>query len=223
MRVYVSRWSDQWFPLEFRFTGWIARMKKGGKEMGEGGMEKLKKEMNSIRGEAIWRCFKWRSTLEILFFFSFLLPFSFLSLPPPLPSFPLLSTFLACGPDWSSSNAISLVQRLSFGENEGVVKHLGMIYLSLDHSVPTYPYLFSLSLAIEKKFMSIHEEVHYLFVIFSDKSSSITIKHQFLFDINQLAKLYRFRYIFAIFCYLVNNDFIFISKIERERERWEKF
>lgn len=156
-------------------------------------------------------------------FFLFLSSSFFFSVPPPTPSpFPLLSTFLACGPDWSSSNAISLVQRLSFGENEGVVKHLGMIYLSLDHSVPTYPYLFSLSLAIEKKFMSIHGK-HYLFVIFSDKSSSITIKHQLLFDINQLAKLYRFRYIFAIFCYLVNNDFIFISKIEREREGWEKF
>lgn len=89
------------------------------------------------------------------FFFSFPFFFLFLFCPTPSP-FPLLSTFLACGPDWSSSNAISLVQRLSFGENEGVVKHLGMIYLSLDHSVPTYPYLFSLSLAIEKKFMSIH-------------------------------------------------------------------
>lgn len=222
MRVYVSRWSDQWFSLEFRFTGWIARMKKGGKEMGEGGMEKLKKEMNSIRGEAIWRCFKWRSTLEILFFFSFLLPFSFLS---PLPSFPLLSTFLACGPDWSSSNAISLVQRLSFGENEGVVKHLGMIYLSLDHSVPTYPYLFSLSLAIfwKKNLCPFTGSTLSIRYFFQDKSSSI--KHQLLFDIdiNQLAKLYCFPYIFAIFCYLVNNDFIFISKIERERGRWEKF
>lgn len=66
--------------------------------------------------------------------------------------------------------------------------------------------------------MSIHGKYIIYSLFFQDKSSSI--KHQLLFDIdiNQLAKLYRFRYIFAIFCYLVNNDFIFISKIERERE-----
>lgn len=154
-------------------------------------------------------------------FFLFLSSSFFFSVPPPTPSpFPLLSTFLACGPDWSSSNAISLVQRLSFGENEGVVKHLGMIYLSLDHSVPTYPYLFSLSLAIfwKKNLCPFTGSTLSIRYFFQDKSSSI--KHQLLFDIdiNQLAKLYRFRYIFAIFCYLVNNDFIFISKIERERE-----
>lgn len=155
--MYVLRWGDQWFSLEFRFTrgmelpGWKRGKRDWGGRMG---MEKLKKEMNSIRGEAIWRCFKWRSTLEILFFFSFLLLLFFFFL---LPSLPLACVAL---PDRSSRNAISLVQRLSFGENEDVVKHLGMIYLSLDHdapgstNVPPFFYLFSLSLvSVEKKFM----------------------------------------------------------------------
>lgn len=91
----------------------------------------------------------WKFFFSSPFFFFF---FFFL-----LPSLPLACVAL---PDRSSRNAISLVQRLSFGENEDVVKHLGMIYLSLDHdapgstNVPPFFYLFSLSLvSVEKKFM----------------------------------------------------------------------
>lgn len=121
-------------------------------------------------------------------------PFSFFL----LPSLPLACVAL---PDRSSRNAISLVQRLSFGENEDVVKHLGMIYLSLDHGAPgstNVPppslFIFFVSCLCRKKIYVDSREMHSLFVIFPDKSkgqAQLPLSTNFFSTVNQLAKLYR--------------------------------
>lgn len=136
--------------------GWNCRDGKGERGIGEGGgwewrswrkkwiqFEEKRFDV-ALNDVLLWKFFF--SSPFFFFFFFFLLP-----------SLPLACVAL---PDRSSRNAISLVQRLSFGENEDVVKHLGMIYLSLDHdapgstNVPPFFYLFSLSLvSVEKKFM----------------------------------------------------------------------
>ena len=155
----------------------------------------------------------WKFFFSSPFFFFF---FFFL-----LPSLPLACVAL---PDRSSRNAISLVQRLSFGENEDVVKHLGMIYLSLDHGAPMYqctPFLLFIlfvSCLCRKKIYVDSREMHSLFVIFPDKSkgqAQLPLSTNFFSTgVNQLAKLYRrsFPDVPFFVTNLVNNDFIFISK-----------
>lgn len=154
--------------------GWNCRDGKGERGIGEGGgwewrswrkkwiqFEEKRFDV-ALNDVLLWKFFF--SSPFFFFFFFFLLP-----------SLPLACVAL---PDRSSRNAISLVQRLSFGENEDVVKHLGMIYLSLDHGAPgstnvlppSSLFILFVSCLCRKKIYVDSREMHSLFVIFPDKS-----------------------------------------------------